>query len=160
MSRLHRRKGSTYLLVVVVFIFVSLFSALMLSNVSQSIFQINTYGLQMQCYYLNQQAAEATVAVLLDNDNELLNGMSYPQVDTMTHTESSGTVLGNSKITLTKEEHDYYGESKEWAVARIVTTIPDHRASRSGNDFNYVGSVMILIENPLVQLYNINPDDI
>lgn len=156
--KLRKRKGSAYLLVVVVFLFVSLFSALIFSNVSQSIFQLNTYGLQMQCYYLTQQASEAAVAVLLSDNNALLQSeTSYPQEDTMIHYGIDGTTyLGKSKITLTKESHDYYGESKRWAVARIVTTIPDPRASRDGEDFSYTGSVMVLVENPVVQLYNID----
>ena len=124
--KLRKRKGSAYLLVVVVFLFVSLFSALIFSNVSQSIFQLNTYGLQMQCYYLTQQASEAAVAVLLSDNNALLQSeTAYPQEDTMIHYGIDGTTyLGKSKITLTKESHDYYGESKRWAVARIVMEPP------------------------------------
>lgn len=165
MKKPHKRKGATYLLVIIVFIFVSLFSTLILSNVSQSVYQFNAYSLQMQCFYLNRQAADATVVALLTEDdvgNTLLktSRTSFPKVDTMTHTASDGTLLGSSTITLTKENYDYYGESKEWAVARIETSIPDPRGSRRGEDFNYSGSVMVLVENPLIQLYNINPDSL
>ncbi len=160
MRRVTKRRGSTYLLVIVAFVFISLFSGLMLSNLSQTIFQLNTYGLQMQCYYLTRQAADATVAVLLDNNNQLLNSLngSGGMTDLMTHTDGNGAVLGTSTITLTKEYHDYYNENKEWAVATIRTTIQDPRAPRAGQDFTYTGSVSILIDNPLIRLYNIDLD--
>lgn len=162
MKKLKKRTGAVYLLVIVVFVFVSMFSAMMLSSISQSIYQINTYGLQMQCSYFNQQAADATVAALLDSGNELLNSdVGYPRVDTMTHKALDGTtVLGESKITLKKENHDYYGESKAWAVAEIETTMPDPRAANKDGNVSYVASLMVLVENPIVQLYNINPESI
>lgn len=157
--KFRKRKGGAYLLVIAVFLFVSLISTLMLSTISQSVYQTHVYGMQMQSYYLTNQAADATVAVLLADDNLLLNSMSYPQTDTMIHTDESGTVLGSSQIRLAKERHDYYGDNKEWIVAYIETKIPDQRGSREGEDFSYKGSVMILVENPLIQLYNINPDN-
>ena len=159
MSGLRKREGSAYLLVIVVFIFVSLFSALMMSNLTQTIYQANAYGMQTQCYYLNNQAARATVAALIDNNNELIKTMSFPREDTMKHKDSSGIEIGSSRIVLKKEYHDYYGENEAWVVAEITTTIKDLRAARYGEDFTYMGTVMVLIDNPLIQLYNVNIED-
>lgn len=157
MNKTHMRQGSGYLLVIIVFLVVSLFATLMLSSLGNAIYQTHTYSMKMQSYYLTKEAADATVAVLLSDDNALLKTLTYPQTDTMPHS-SGGEVIGSSEITLTKELHDYYGENKEWIVARIKTEIPDQRGSRAGEQFVFEGSVMILLENPMIQLYNINPD--
>lgn len=157
MRKLHIRKGSSYLLVIVVFLFVSLITAIMVTGLNQSIYHSHAYALQMRAYYLTGKAADATVAVLLADDNELLKDLPYPKEDSMTHMDGSH-VVGLSKIKLTKETHSYYGENKEWIVAAIETTIPEQRGSRTGKSFTYTGTVMILVENPLIQLYNINPD--
>lgn len=150
-------KGSAYLYVIIIFLVVTLFSTIMLSTLNQAIYQSHTYSMRMQAYYLTDEAADATVAVLLDDSDDLLNHLSYPQTDTMIHT-SGGDVIGTSKITLTKEFHNYYGENKEWIVAKIKTEIPDQRGSREGEMFSFEGSVMILLENSMIQLYNIDPD--
>ena len=158
----HKHSGSAYMLVILVFIFVSLFSALMLSNLNQAIFQNNAYGLQMQCYYLNNQAAKATVAALLADDNDLLNKIAISggvQTTTMIHTDADGNPVGSSSIKLTRENHTYYNENKEWIVATIVTTIIDPRTSRQGKEFDYKGTAMILADQPLIQLFNVNPED-
>ena len=63
-------------------------------------------------------------------------------------------------ITLTKEVHSYYGTDEDWVVARVETTIPDVRGDRIGEPFTYTGSVMILLSNPIVQLYNISPESL
>lgn len=160
MNRNHKRQGSAYMMVIMVFIFVSVFSAMMLSALSQSIYESHAYSLQMQCYYLNNQAAKATVAALLADDNQLLRDATYPKLDTLEHKDAAlSKDLGISEIRLTRENHDYYGESKSWIVADITTTIKDPRATRAGQDFTYVGSVMVLEENPLIQLFNLNPND-
>lgn len=164
MKKHYKRNGSSYLMIILVFVFVSSFSALMLSTLNQSIYQTNAYGLQMQCYYLNNQAAKATVAVLLkdkDDDYEFMKTASFPQTAVLTHTNADGSQeVGRSTIQLTKEYHDYYSESRAWIVARITTTIKDKRSSNSGNDFTYEGTAMVLVENPIIQLYNINPENV
>lgn len=153
--RSHR--GSANLYVIVVLMVVSLFSAIILSSLNQAIYQSHTYGMKMQSYYIAKEAADATVAVLLADGDELLNSLQYPKTDTMSHT-SGGDVIGSSRITLTKEFYDYYGENKEWIVARIHTELPEQRGSRSGEMFSFEGSVMILLENSMVRIYNIDPD--
>lgn len=158
----HKHRGSAYILVILVFIFVSLFSALLLSNLNQAIFQTNAYGLQMQCYYLNNQAAKATVAALLADNNDLLNRLAASgdvQTTTMVHKDAGGNSVGSSSIKLTREYHTYYDENKEWIVATILTTINDPRVSRQGEMFDYKGTAMILVDQPLIQLFNVNPED-
>lgn len=156
---MRKYNGSAFILVIAVFIFVSLFSALMISTVNQSIYQTHTYGMQTQCYYMNNEAANATVAVMLANDNDLLKKVSGPQSATMIHTDEDGNPVGTSVITVQKENHNYYGENQPWVVGRITTTITDKRAERQGEPFTYEGTVMILIDNPLIQLFNLNPED-
>ncbi len=165
------RKGSAYLYVVIIFLFVTLFSAIMFSMLQQSVYQTHTYSLRMKAFYLTKEAADATVAVLLEvpektlanpDPKPLIKTMSYPATDTMTHTVNKTTVVGTSVITLTKEKHDYYGESKDWIVANITTTIPDERNTKPGTTtgavYTFKGSVMILWENSMIQLYNITLD--
>lgn len=159
MRKIQKRKGSAYLLVVIVFLVLSLFTTLMVTSLNQSIFQMHTYALQMKAYYLNHEAEEAVVAILLDNSNDLLEHLAYPQTDSMEHTDGS-EVIGESVITLTKEVHSYYGTDEDWVVARVETTIPDVRGDRIGEPFTYTGSVMILLSNPIVQLYNISPESL
>lgn len=154
----HKHNGSTYMLVLVVFIFVSVFSALMLSNLGQTIFQTNTYEMQMRCYYMYDQAAKATVAALLKDDNELLNSVTTERTQTIEHKDESGEVVGRSTITIKKDHLNYYGENAEWIVGEITTTITDLRAVRAGEDFSYEGTVMVLVSNPLIQLFNMNPE--
>lgn len=153
------RQGSTYLLVVVVFLLISLFTALMVSSLNQTIYQMHAYALQTRAHFLNREAQDTVVAVLLDNQNELLKRVSHPQSDVFVHTDGLD-VIGESEITLTKETHKYYTEDEEWVVARITTTIPDVRGDRLGEPFVYRGTVMILLKNPIVQLYNILPESL
>lgn len=151
--------GSTYLLVVVVFLLISLFTTMIVSSLNQTIYHMNAYALQSKAYYLNREAQDAVVAVLLDDQSERLKNLSYPCSDSMTHTDESG-MLGKSEISLSREFHEYYSENEEWVVARIVTTIPDVRGNRAGEPFTYTGTVMILLKNPIVQLYNISPESL
>ena len=157
--KLRKRQGSAYLLVVVVFVCISVFTTLLVTVLNRSIFHMHTYAMQMQAYYLNHEAQEAVVAILLDDDRDLLQNMEYPQTDSMTHTFESET-LGESEITVSEEVHPYYGTDAAWIVARVVTTIPDKRSGREGESFSYSGTAMLLKENPIVQLYNISPDSL
>lgn len=163
----HFYKGSTYIYVIGVFLVVSMLTTLSVSQLNQSIYENHAYNMQMQCYYLTYEAADATVYVLTDDykeNRDLLRHMDYPQTNEIKHYDpevanpDESDIIGVSSITVTKEIHDYYGEDREWAVATITTTIPDKRGSRMGEDFSYVGSVMILMDNPVVQIYNINPN--
>ncbi len=160
--KLKKRTGSSYLIVIVAFIFVSLFSALLLSELDQSIYTTNSYALQMQAYYLNHEAASATVAALLQDDGsgkynyETLSSTYFASESTMEHTYN-GNHLGTSHIRLSKEQHDYYEVNKNWIVATINTEIADNRAGNTTGKYTYKGTVMILCENPIVQLYNIDP---
>lgn len=160
MRKSKKRKGSVYLIVVMIFLFVSLFSALMLQTLSQSIFQTHMYGMNMKCYYLSRQTADAVVAALLQHNNELLNDLHTTMNDSMEHLNEAGEPVGNSHIVLRKERHTYYDENKEWVVAYITTTIPDERGSRQGETYTYEMTLMILVENPLIQLYDIDPDSL
>ncbi len=155
-----KRNGSAHLFVIGALLIVSVFSAFIINLLQTDTYQLHAYSLQMQAYYLADEAASATVSALLaDDDASLLQTGAFPMSDTMTHT-ASGTELGVSEIHMTKETHSYYEEDKEWIVIRITTTIPDNRAERAGESFSYKMTVMVLVENPLVQLYNINPDDL
>ena len=159
MKRRGRRRGSSFLLVVVIFCVVSVFASLMVTMLNRSVFQLNTYAVQMRAYYLNHEAQEAVVAALLDNDCEVMKYSSYPRTDSMTHSYELEE-LGQSTIVLTKEIHPYYGTDRVWAVARIHTTVPDSRPDHDGQEFSFEGTVMVLFDNPVVQLYNISPESL
>ncbi len=148
------RKGSAYLFVILIFLFVSLFSMLIITQVQQTVYETHAYALQMQAYYMTQRSADATLAILMADDNALLKSGDYPKTDTLSHWSGSGT----SVIKLTKEIHPYYSEQKVWVIVSIETRIPDPRGRREGEAFLHSGKVMILVENPIVQLYYLNPD--
>ncbi len=155
-----KRGGSAQFFVIAALVLISVFSALVLSTLQQDIYQLHAEAMQMRAYYMADEAASAAVSALLaDDDASLLNTGVFPMQDTMTHV-SEGETLGSSSIRMVKETHPYYNEDKEWVVIRIVTTLHDDRAGRRGEDFTYSITVMVLAENPLVQIYNINPDDI
>ena len=152
--------GSAQFIVIAALVIISVFSAYIIHLLQNDIFQMHAYSLQMKAYYLSDEAASASVSALLaDDDESLLKTGIFPMHDTMTHI-ANGERIGVSDISMTKEVHPYYEENKDWIVIRIRTTIPDDRAERLGEDFTYSMTVMVLAENPLVQLYNINPDDI
>lgn len=159
-SRLKSRRGSASLYVLAALILISLFSALIVTVLKGDIYQMHAYELQMQAYYLSDEAASASVSALLaDDDSSLLLTGRFPMSDTLTHT-SEGKTLGVSSITMEKERHPYYGSDAVWVVIRIVTTIPDMRGSSTSGEFSYETTVMVLEENPLVRLYNIRPEDL
>ena len=168
MSKSHKRTGSAYMLVIVVFLFVSVFSAIMMSNLGQTIFQTNAYAMQMQCYYMGNQAAKATVAALLEVQKDPDGGeqktvirsdyLNYKNQNKMEHKDKDGNVLGTSVITLYEKPYPYEGELKDWIVGYITTTMTDRRANRQGDDFTYESTVMILKDNPLIQLFNLIPE--
>ena len=162
LSKLFRKKrgGSAQLFVIAALVLVSVFSAYIIHVLQADTYQLHAYSLQMQAYDLADEAASASVSALLaDDDASLLKTGAFPMHDTLTHTVS-GKEVGVSEIDMRKENHLYYNESKEWIVIRISTAIPDNRSGRRGEDFTYSMTVMVLAENPLVQLYNINPDEI
>lgn len=155
-----KRKASAQLFVIGALLLISVFAALVLRTLQQDIYQLHAESLQMRAYYLADEAASAAVSALLaDDDASLLLTGNFPMQDRMVHTYD-GEVQGHSDISMTEETHLYYEQEKEWIVIRITTAIPDNRAGRAGEDFTYSITVMVLVDNPLVQLYNINPDDI
>lgn len=156
---LKKRQGSVYVVVVGVFLVISLFTAFMATELNQTIYQMHAHSLQMRAYYLNLEAEETTAAVLLKDENKLLNGLVYPKTDRMEHLEN-GHVIGESVITLRQEKHKYYDVQEDWVVAYVETTIKDDRVTNRGSDFHYKGTVMILKKNPIVQLYNVSPESI
>jgi len=149
-----RKKGSVLLFVVCIFLFVLLFSSLALKNLSQAIYQTNIYGIQMQQYYLNREAVEVIVAVLRADDNDLLENFDNPRQERLTHSDDDGNYLGYSTIYLQKVKADYYGQDLDWIKATITTYTVDKRASSDGDLLEYVGELMVLVKNPIVQLYN------
>lgn len=155
--RVRKNKGSAYLYVIVVFVVISTFTAFMLSGLNHTIFQMHTYSIHMKAHYLNLEAEETLVAALLQDNRQLLGGLSYPASERMDHLDN-GTRIGESAFHITKERHNYYGQPKEWVVARVTTTVYDERPGRVGDPFTYEGTVMILLENPIVQLYNLQPE--
>ena len=155
-----KRGGSAQFIVIAALVLISVFSAYIIHVLQSDIYQIHAYSLQMQAYYLADEAASASVSALLaDDDVSLLKTGTFPMQDQMIHTVSGGEI-GVSEITMTKETHTYYSENKEWIVIRIQTGIPDTRAERRGETFTCSLTVMVLADNPLIQLYNINPDDV
>lgn len=153
--RPRKYKGASYLTVICVLIFVSLFSVLMLSMVNQSAYQTQTYSLQMQAQYINKTTTDAIVqAMLVDESAALHERKTMLQVildDNGTKFGSSGSLkqfkhlyydvdatgkqtdlIGVSLFTIGKEMHDYYGEPKKWIIITVTTTIPDTRAARIG----------------------------
>ena len=160
MKRLRKRRGSAYLTVVLVFIAVSLFTTLMVTTLNRSVFQMHSYALMMKARYLNYEAQEAAVAALLSGSSELLYSISEtPRSDTLTHVSGSD-YLGESTITLKKGEYPYYDATAWWVVAYVETAIPDPRADRLGEDYTYSGTVMVLLDNPIVQIYNADVDSL
>lgn len=157
MMRVRKNKGSAYLYVIVVFVVISTFTAFMLSGLNHTIFQMHTYSIHMKAHYLNLEAEETLVAALLQDDHDLLKNLPYPASESMSHYDN-GTRIADSDFRITKERHNYYGERKEWVVARVTTTVYDERPGRVGEPFTYEGTVMILLENPIVQLYNLQPE--
>ncbi len=159
-KRLRKRRGSAQIFVIAALVLISVFTAYVIHVLQADTYQIHAYSLQMQAYYLANEAASASVSALLaDDDESLLNTGTFPMQDRMTHTKD-GKEIGISEIFVCEEKHDYYNEEKDWIVIRIETNIPDNRANRRGESFGYEMTVMILKENPLVKLYNIDPDDI
>lgn len=155
-----KKNGSAQIIVIAALLLISVFAALVLRTLQQDIYQLHAESLQMRAYYLADEAASAAVSALLaDDDASLLLTGSFPMQDRMVHTYG-GKVQGHSDISMTEEMHLYYEQEKEWIVIRITTAIPDNRAGRAGEDFTYSITVMVLVDNPLVQLYNINPDNI
>lgn len=155
-----KRAGSAQFFVIAALVLISAFSALILRTLQQDIYQLHAEAMQMRAYYLADEAASAAVSALLaDDDASLLMTGTFPMHDSMTHV-SEGETVGVSVIDMVKETHPYYNEEEEWVVIRIKTTIPDTRADRQGEGFSYSITVMVLVDNPLVKLYNINPDDI
>ena len=158
------RNGFAYAYVIGVFLVVSLFASLILFELNQAITENHIRSMSMKSYYLCYQAADATVAALTMDDNDVINDMinhsNYHRTDKIFHTDETNNNIGESSITLEKEPHKYYGKNKEWIVAYIETRIPDERAYRKGEDFIFKGSVMILLDNPEVRIYNINPDNL
>lgn len=155
-----KRGGSAQFFVIAALVLVSIFSAYIIHVLQADIYQMHAYSLQMQAYYLADEAASASVSALLaDDDASLLKTGSFPMHDEMIHTVS-GEEIGRSEIDMCRETHPYYEENKEWIVIRIRTTIPDNRAGREGKPFPYSVTVMVLSENPLIRLYNIDPDDV
>ena len=155
-----KRSGSAQFFVIAALVLISVFSAYIIHVLQADIYQMHAYSLQMQAYYLADEAASASVSALLaDDDESLLNTGVFPMSDVLTHT-ADGEEIGVSRIDMCRETHPYYDENKEWIVIRIKTAIPDDRAGRAGEEFTYSETVMVLVENPLVRLYNIDPDDV
>ena len=160
MKPFKKKKGSAQFLVIGALIIISVFTAYIVRVLQTDIYQMHAYKLQMKAYYLADEAASATVSALLaDDDASLLKTGAFPMEDTITH-RVSGEEVGVSRITVRKETHPYYEENKDWIVIDVVTTIPDERAERKGEPFTYSSLSMVLVDNPLVQLYNINPNDL
>lgn len=155
-----KRTGAAQLYVIAALILVSLFTAFTVHVLQGDIYQMHAYELQMQAYYLSDEAASAAVSALLeDDDDSLLRTGHFPMEDTMTHSDN-GTELGTSKIRMCRETHPYYGEDAEWIVIRITTEMPDPRVNNPQGTFRYQTTVSVLVSNPLVRLYNINPEDL
>lgn len=152
-----KRKGSAYLLIILIFLFTSMTSALMISRLNHAIHQSYVEGIQMQAYYYTKMSAEATVAALLADTEDLLDNFTGTPTQTLQHTDASGVILAESVITMRKELRDYYGTDKEWAVVNITTTIQDGRSNHAATKYTYTGSVAVLVEQPIVQIYNISP---
>lgn len=155
-----KKRGSAQIFVIAALVLISVFSAFVIRVLQADTYQIHAYSLQMQAYYLANEAASASVSALLaDDDESLLETGTFPMHDRMVH-KNDGKEIGTSDINMCIEKHNYYNEEKEWVVIRIETNIPDNRAARRGEAFGYEMTVMVLRENPIVRLYNINPDEI
>lgn len=161
MKRAKKRTGSAYLVVLMIFLSISLFSTLMISSVNHSIARSHAHSLQLKAYYLNQEAQEVAVAVLRKDEDKLLkelaskSGAAAQRTDTMTHrNKKTNQEIGTSTITLKKEQAPYYGANEDWIVAEVTTVIPDERASKKGANFTFQAKVKLLAKNPIIQIYN------
>lgn len=149
--RVHRKRGFTLIVVIGIFLFVSTSLIFLASSINNRIYQNYRYALQMKGYYLTIKSADIVVAALLKDDN--YKKMSYPKTDKIVHFDESKEI-GESEIVLSKEIHPYYEDDKDWIVVNIKTMLENNENSTM--EFSYIGNVMILIENPIIQLYDID----
>ena len=159
MKQIKKRVGSAYLVVLMVFLAVTLFSGLMISGLNQGVTRTHVHSLQMKAYYLNREVLEATVAVLRADGDQLLKSTNQQREDKITHhNEKTQKDIGESTVTIKREKHPYYKENKDWIVIHVTTKIADERVNQKKDGepytFTYEGTAMVLVDNPIIQLYN------
>ncbi len=158
---LGRRRGAGLMYVVGLLLFISLFTAIIISSLRTGVYQMDSYSLQTKAYYLNNEATSAAVAALLIDEEELFNAMkstTAPKTDTFTHLDGSVQV-GVSTITLRKENHLYFNENKDFIAITVTTVIHDPRAESKDHSYTYESHSYVMAENSDVRLYNISPSD-
>ena len=164
MKLLRKKKvGSSHIIVLGVLVLISVFSVYIVNQLQNAIYQINAYSMQMQAYYLSYEATTASISALLADDEAALlyNTDGFPMNDSMTHT-FDGVTVGYSEIVMLRKVYPYYEvESADWVQIDVTTTIPDHRLGRpEGSDFTYQTRSLVLVDNPMVQLFNKDPSEL
>lgn len=162
-----KRQGSSYFLVILAFLVITLFSTLTISGLNNGITRTHAYALQMKAYYLNREMLEATVSALRANGNNLLKttdtkGKVNPPI---THiNEETKEDIGETVVKIKKVTHKYYGKPKEWIEIQASTKIKDERADKQKKgekySFSFEGRALVLIENPVIQLYNVDVESL
>lgn len=155
-----KKAGSSHIIVLGVLVLISVFTVYIINVLQNDIYQINAYSLQMQGYYLCHEATSAAISALLEGDDEaLIYTNDFPMTDSMTHTFDDEEI-GESVITMSKEQHPYYEiESTAWIVIDVTTTIRDSRNGHS-SDFTYMTTSLVLVDNPIIQLFNKDPSEL
>lgn len=173
-SKYKRRKGSAYIYVLVVFVFISLLSAVAINVSRWNLHDTVLQQQRMKAYYLTRSGIDVSLAALLQED---VNGYSLIQSFSK-YQDPSGSkklaqtieykagaeVIGTSKITAKSITEVNAGKKERWIQVDVNTEIPDIRASaddthRKGinkRNIVYGGSVKVLVENPLFQKFDVS----
>ena len=159
--RLKKRKGVVSLFAIGAFIVISVLTFYIISVIRNDIYQMHAYRLQMQAQFLADEAASAAVSALLMDDSASLLDTTDWSVDVlesrMDHIYHNQTV-GQSSITMQGAVAEYYGDPKDWIIITVNTTIEDPRPENTTGQFTYMMTVVVLKDNPLIQIYNIDPE--
>ena len=160
--RLKKRKGVVSIFAVGAFVVISVLTFYIIKVIKNDIYQMHAYKLQMQAQFLADEAASAAVSALLMEDTASLlstgewenNVRLTSNMDHVYHNETVAT----SHIEMQGAKALYYGTEEDWVVITVTTTMDDPRPENTTGDFTYMMTVVVLENNPLIQIYNIAPD--
>ena len=163
--RMKFRKGIVSLLAVGAFVLISALSFYIITVIRNDIYQMHSYQLSMQAYYLAKEAASASLSALLmerSNADPLIQQTDWTQetlYSFISH-EYNGVQVGTSDVTASGLSAPYYGETRQWVVLTVETSMNDSRAANNDGQFTYTMYVIILKDDPSIQIYNFTPDDL
>ncbi len=159
--RMKKRKGVVSLFAIGAFVVISVLTFYIIAVIKNDIYQMHAYRLQMQAQFLADEATSAAVSALLMDDTASLLDTTDWSVEilesTMDHIYHNQTI-GQSHITMQGAVGEYYHVNKDWIVITVNTTLEDPRPENTTGQFTYMMTAVILKDNPLIQIYNIDPD--